>query len=332
MIRHRTSATAAFAGAVTFLLAGSALLAAGPAYAHGAPTDPVSRVAACGLTSEGLAGSPACRAAVAANGGQPLGSWDNLRVADVGGRDRQVIPDGKLCSAGLAAYAGLDLPRGDWPATTLAPGARFTLTYRSSIPHEGTFSLYLTRQGYSANTPLTWDDLDPEPFLTAKDPALENGAYRIPARLPAGRTGRHVLYTVWRNTSTPDTYYSCSDVVFPGRSAGQAKAAAPATRSASPSARASSPAPAPAPKRTPKPAAVPSAAPSPTASSPSPVPASTAADPGNASTVADTGSPLTPTTASLAGAAALAVAVTGAFLLRRRRTAVAGRPHRRHRR
>ncbi|MYV54493.1 chitin-binding protein, partial [Streptomyces sp. SID3212] len=62
MIRHRTSATAAFAGAVTFLLAGSTLLVAGPAYAHGAPTDPVSRVAACGLASEGLTGSPACRA------------------------------------------------------------------------------------------------------------------------------------------------------------------------------------------------------------------------------------------------------------------------------
>ncbi|MET9479551.1 lytic polysaccharide monooxygenase [Streptomyces sp. NPDC006638] len=329
MIRHRTSAPAAFAGAVTFLLAGSALLAAGPAYAHGAPTDPVSRVAACGLASEGLTGSPACRAAVAANGGQPLGSWDNLRVADVGGRDRQVIPDGKLCSAGLAAYAGLDLPRSDWPATTLVPGARFTLTYRSSIPHEGTFSLYLTRQGYSPDAPLTWDDLDPEPFLTAKDPALENGAYRIPARLPGGRTGRHVLYTVWRNSSTPDTYYSCSDVVFPGRSAGQARAAAtPATRTASPSPRASTPAP----KRTPEPAAVASPAPTPTPSSPSPVPASTAADPANASPVADTGSPLTPTTASLAGAAALAVAATGAFLLRRRRTAVAGRPPRRHRR
>ncbi|EFL35665.1 predicted protein [Streptomyces viridochromogenes DSM 40736] len=24
-----------------------------------------------------------------------------------------------------------------------------------------------------------------------------------------------MLYTVWQNSSTPDTYYSCSDVVFP---------------------------------------------------------------------------------------------------------------------
>lgn len=42
-----------------------------------------------------------------------------------------------------------------------------------------------------------------------------NGAYRIKAKLPSDRTGRHLLYTIWQNTSTPDTYYSCSDVVFP---------------------------------------------------------------------------------------------------------------------
>ncbi|WP_408055733.1 hypothetical protein [Streptomyces apricus] len=23
-----------------------------------------------------------------------------------------------------------------------------------------------------------------------------------------------MLYTIWQNTSTPDTYYSCSDVLF----------------------------------------------------------------------------------------------------------------------
>jgi chitin-binding protein len=34
-------------------------------------------------------------------------------------------------------------------------------------------------------------------------------------RLPTGRTGRHLIYTVWQNTDTADTYYSCSDVVFP---------------------------------------------------------------------------------------------------------------------
>ncbi|MEU7383348.1 lytic polysaccharide monooxygenase [Streptomyces sp. NPDC042207] len=189
------------------------LWAAGPARAHGAPTDPVSRVYACSPDG-GWAGTAACRAAVAANGGAPFAAWDNLRVANVGGRDRQVVPDGRLCSGGLPAYKGLDLARTDWPSTRLAPGARLTMSYASTIAHEGTFRLYLTRPGYDPTKPLTWSDLPERPFAEVKDAPLTGGAYRIGATLPADRTGRHVLFTVWQNSSTPDTYYSCSDVVF----------------------------------------------------------------------------------------------------------------------
>ncbi|MCX4587221.1 lytic polysaccharide monooxygenase [Streptomyces sp. NBC_01481] len=213
MIDHRrTVAAVALVGAVPLALTVT-LAAAGAAQAHGAPTDPVSRVAAC--SSEGVQrASAACRAAIAVNGGSAFEDWDNLRVADVRGRDRQFIPDGQLCSAGLDAYKGLDLPRTDWPATPLRAGSAFTLTYRSTIPHEGTFSLYLTRQSYDPAEPLTWDDLQSVPFAKARNPELRGGAYRISGRLPEGLTGRHVLYTIWRNSSTPDTYYSCSDVVM----------------------------------------------------------------------------------------------------------------------
>ncbi|MEU8468090.1 lytic polysaccharide monooxygenase [Streptomyces sp. NPDC029006] len=198
--------------------------AAGPARAHGAPTDPVSRVYACSPEGGGATRSAACRAAVAANGA-PFTAWDNLRVAGVAGRDRRVIPDGRLCSGDLPAYRGLDLARPDWPATRLTPGARLTLTYASTIAHTGTFRLYLTRPGYDPAKPLTWSDLPERPFAEVTDPPLRDGAYHIGATLPADRTGRQVLYTVWQNSSTPDTYYSCSDVVFPGR----AKAAGAAT-------------------------------------------------------------------------------------------------------
>lgn len=332
MIRHRTTAAAVFTG-VTFLL-GSALLTAGPAHAHGAPTNPLSRVAACGLASEGRTGTPACRAAVAAQGGLALGSWDNLRVAGVGGRDRQTIPDGTLCSGGLDAYRGLDLARGDWPTTTLRGGAGFTLTYRSSIPHEGTFRVYLTRPGYSSNAPLTWGDLDPAPFLTATDPPLENGAYRISGRLPGGRTGRHVMYTVWQNSSTPDTYYSCSDLVLTGGSTGDTGAAAPTKR-----------APVRKPASTPPTPAAPSASrpgrrtlsptPPPSSAVPSDAPAAAAAPsspgPVNASPVADSQFPVSPV-AAVTAAGTLAVAAAGMFLALKRRTATAGRTSRRHRR
>ncbi|GGM11626.1 hypothetical protein GCM10010129_64510 [Streptomyces fumigatiscleroticus] len=211
---HRNALVAAL---MTPLL--SPVWAAAPARAHGAPTDPVSRAVACSPEGGARARSAACRAVVTA-GGAPLTAWDNVRVANVNGKDRQVIPDGELCSAGLPAYRGLDLPRTDWPATRLSPGARLTLTYASTIPHSGTFRLYLTKPGYDPAKPLTCADLPVRPFATVTDPALTDGAYRITATLPADRTGPQVLFTVWRNSSTPDTYYSCSDVRFPAAEAG----------------------------------------------------------------------------------------------------------------
>lgn len=203
-------------GAVLFVAAPLLVTAAAvtPASAHGAPTDPVSRVSACSPEGGDRANSAACRAAIAANGA-PFTAWDNLRIAGVNGRDRQVVPDGKLCSGGLAAYRGLDLARADWPSTRLAPGGTLKLTYRSTIPHTGTFKLFLTKPGYDPKKPLTWADLPERPFASVTDPPLRDGSYRFSAKLPADRSGHHVLYTIWQNTSTVDTYYSCSDVVFP---------------------------------------------------------------------------------------------------------------------
>ncbi|GII25371.1 lytic polysaccharide monooxygenase auxiliary activity family 9 protein [Planosporangium mesophilum] len=212
MTARRTAAGIVLTVIASLLLTGLAA----PAHGHGALDNPVSRLVACGPDGGGDAQSAACRAAVAVSGALPFTNWDNLRVANVGGRDREVIPDGALCSAGLPAYRGLDLPRADWPATRLTPGATFGFTYRETIPHRGTFRLYVTRDSYDPTRPLSWGDLEAKPFLTATDPALTNGAYRMRGTLPAGKTGRHLIYTVWQNSSTPDTYYSCSDVVFAG--------------------------------------------------------------------------------------------------------------------
>ncbi|MEU4685389.1 lytic polysaccharide monooxygenase [Streptomyces xinghaiensis] len=222
MTAHRTAGPAVVAGAAALLLPA---LTAAPAAAHGAPTGPLSRAAACGPEGGAYARSAACRAAVAANKGQPLGAWDNLRRADTGGRERErrVIPDGRLCSAGLDAHRGLDTPRTDWPVTELSAGSRITLGYEGTIPHPGTFDLYLTRPGYDPSSPLTWSDLDSKPFASVTGPQLADGSYRIRGRLPADRTGRHLLYTVWRTTDSSDTYYSCSDLLLvPAGTAGAA--------------------------------------------------------------------------------------------------------------
>ncbi|MFI7152191.1 lytic polysaccharide monooxygenase [Nonomuraea sp. NPDC050022] len=196
------------------LLAGGPLLPAAPAGAHGALENPLSRAAACGTDSPLTKKSPACTAALAVSGTELPDEWDNLRVADVAGRDREVIPDGKLCSGGIEGFGGLDLARADWPATKLTAGAGFTFRYRGTIPHQGTFRLYVTADGYDPSRALKWSDLEKQPFLKVTDPALADGSYVMKGRLPAGKSGRHLIYTIWQNSDTPDTYYSCSDVVF----------------------------------------------------------------------------------------------------------------------
>jgi hypothetical protein len=227
MFRHHAAAAAAgFTAAV-------AVWPAPAAQAHGAPVNPVNRATVCAVagTGEDLA---VCRAALAANG-RPFGNFDNLRVPGVAGNDKQLIPDGKLCSAGLPDYRGLDLARADWPATTVGSGSTLAVRYRATIPHRGSFRIYLTRAGYNPLQALRWRDLRTDPIATVVDPPLRDGSYRMTARLPAGLTGRHVLYTVWQTSSTPDTYYSCSDLFLkpaPGAAGGSDRGpAAPGSRS-----------------------------------------------------------------------------------------------------
>ncbi|MFC4584900.1 lytic polysaccharide monooxygenase auxiliary activity family 9 protein [Sphaerisporangium corydalis] len=227
MLSRRVAVTLTAIGAAQLAFgapAGAAQLASGAAplvttAAHGALSKPVSRAAACGPEGGEAATSRACAAAVAKNGPDALDAWDEIRVPGVAGRDRQVIADGRLCSGGLVPFRGLDLARGDWPATTLAAGAAYDFTYRATIPHKGTFRMYVTKDGYSPTRPLTWAALESRPFLRVTDPRLSGGAYHMKGRLPKGKTGRHLIYTVWQNSDTPDTYYSCSDVVFAASSA-----------------------------------------------------------------------------------------------------------------
>ncbi|MFJ3417846.1 lytic polysaccharide monooxygenase [Streptomyces sp. NPDC086082] len=312
MTAHRT----AMAGAALAPLL-LTVWAAGPAQAHGAPTYPVSRVYACSPQGGSQAGSAACKAAIAANGA-PFTYWDNLRVPDINGRDRQLIPDGKLCSGGLPDYKGLNLARTDWPSTRLTPGAKLTMTYASTIAHTGTFKLYLTKAGYDPAKPLTWSELPTTPFAEVKDPPLTGGAYRIKATLPTGRTGRQLIYTIWQNSSTEDTYYSCSDVVFPGgttastpSSASSAGKAASKGRSASPSSSAVK-----------SPTAASSSAKAPasaTAQKASPTEESTA--PGSSPVASDTDASGGPSAPMMAGGAAAVLVLTGgaALALRLRR-------------
>ncbi|WP_051738456.1 lytic polysaccharide monooxygenase auxiliary activity family 9 protein, partial [Kitasatospora setae] len=209
-------ATAAARTAVP-LLAAAVLLgapAAGPAAAHGSLQDPLSRVQRCYLEGPEHPKSAACAAAIAAGGTQGAYDWEGVRIGDANGRHRELIPDGKLCSANDPEFAGFDLPRADWPATPLTPGTPYTFRFQATATHRGTFRLYLTKPGYDPTRPLRWSDLSDTPFLTATDPQPADGQYALPGTVPAGPSGRRLLYAIWQRSDSPEAFYSCSDVLL----------------------------------------------------------------------------------------------------------------------
>ncbi|WP_053913557.1 lytic polysaccharide monooxygenase [Streptomyces sp. TP-A0875] len=208
-------------------------LAAAPAAAHGSMGDPVSRVSQCHAEGPESPRSQACKAVVAAGGTQALYDWNGVRIGDAGGRHQELIPDGRLCSAGDPQFKGLDLARTDWPTTGVSSGA-YTFKYRVTAPHKGTFTVYLTKPGYDPSRPPAWSDLDlSAPVATSTDPVAADGFYTFSGTLPE-RSGTHVLYAVWQRSDSPEAFYSCSDVSFGGGSG--AVAAAPAPRAETPSA------------------------------------------------------------------------------------------------
>ncbi len=204
-----------------------AVLNAAPASAHGAMMKPGSRTFLCykdGLTPQGniVPKNQACAGAVAQSGDNSLYNWFSVLRSDGAGRTRGFIPDGKLCSGGNPSFAGYDGTGTSWPVTHLTSGANFSFSYNAWAAHPGWFYLYVTKDGWNPGQPLRWDDLEEQPFLTADHPQLTgqvgsvdahygwNGAY------PAGKSGRHIIYSVWKRSDSTETFYGCSDVTFDG--------------------------------------------------------------------------------------------------------------------
>jgi hypothetical protein len=136
------------------------------------------------------------------------------------------IPDGQLCSGGTGGpynFTAYNTPRSDWPYTRLTAGATITFDYNNWAKHPGTFYLYVTKDGYNpATKALGWGDLDPTPFASVTNPTSiggpgsDDGKYTWTAKLPAGKTGKHIIYSVWSRSDSTETFYNCSDVSFDG--------------------------------------------------------------------------------------------------------------------
>lgn len=226
MTRRKVGAALAV---LTMVLSGLAVavLTAAPASAHGAMMKPGSRTFFCwqdGLTPQGniVPKNQACSAAVAQSGANSLYNWFSVLRSDGAGRTRGFIPDGQLCSGGNPSYAGYDGTGTAWPVTHLTSGANFSFSYNAWAAHPGWFYLYVTKDSWNPDQPLRWDDLEDQPFLTVDHPPVTgqvgsvDGQYRWNGVYPAGKSGRHIVYSVWKRSDSAETFYGCSDVTFDG--------------------------------------------------------------------------------------------------------------------
>lgn len=226
MTRRRVGAALAV---LTMVLSGLtvAVLNAAPASAHGAMMTPGARTFLCwqdGLTPQGniVPKNQACSNAVNQSGANSLYNWFSVLRSDGAGRTRGFIPDGKLCSGGNPSFAGYDGTGTAWPVTHLTSGANFAFSYNAWAAHPGWFYLYVTKDGWNPDQPLRWDDLEDQPFLTVDHPQVTgqvgsvNGQYKWNGVYPSGKTGRHIIYSVWKRSDSAETFYGCSDVTFDG--------------------------------------------------------------------------------------------------------------------
>ncbi|MFB9234912.1 lytic polysaccharide monooxygenase [Plantactinospora siamensis] len=215
--------------ALAVLLSGAAaVILPHAASAHGSVIDPATRNYGCwqrwgdrfqdpAMATE----DPMCWQAWQANP-QTMWQWNGLYRNEVGGNPQAVIPDGQLCSAGHTQgglYDSLDAI-GPWKTTSI--GANFRIKLFDQAKHGADYiKVYVTRQGFNELTqPLRWADLELVGQI-GNTPAAQwtpetNGVSIQVAGSAPGRTGRHIVFTLWQASHMDQGYYLCSDVDFGG--------------------------------------------------------------------------------------------------------------------
>ncbi|MGP4110693.1 lytic polysaccharide monooxygenase auxiliary activity family 9 protein [Streptomyces sp. 4N509B] len=190
------------------------------AQAHGAISDPPSRVYGCYERWAGDWQNPAmaqedpmCYQAWQADP-NAMWNWNGLLRDGVGGNYQAAVPDGTLCSGGNTAggrYAALDEP-GPWQAKDVSN--TFTMNLLDNSHHGADFiRVYVTKQGFDPTTQrLGWGDLE---LVTEVGPMPTSPTTPFQVSAP-GRTGHHVVYTIWQASHLDQSYYHCTDVNFTG--------------------------------------------------------------------------------------------------------------------
>ena len=185
---------------------------------HGSVSDPVSRVYRIFQDNPETPRSDVSAAAIAVAGTQAFYDWHEVSRV-VPGYDPEsiapyqaIIPNGQLAGAGREKYAGLNLVRADWPATPVNPGP-YPVEFDAWVPHDPSYFLaFITRDGWSPDQPLRWEDLE---SLPGADRAVrDENYYRFNVDFPQ-RSGHHVLFVIWQRIDPAgEVFFSASDIDF----------------------------------------------------------------------------------------------------------------------
>lgn len=200
------------------------------AYSHGAVSWPISRQYQC-YKMGGFWGAvedipnSGCRASVKVSQQYPFIQWNEVAANPHPYNDpeaiKKAVPDGLLCAAGDIKKKGLDEPQtAGWKLTPIKTG-KMELTWDATAPHNpARYTIYITKQGAAfQNRALQWSDLEvlakgamPMPIKTSTPQQ-----YKIPVTIPAGRSGKAIIYSVWqREDAGNEGFFNCSDVQIQG--------------------------------------------------------------------------------------------------------------------
>ncbi|KAF4407485.1 MULTISPECIES: lytic polysaccharide monooxygenase [Streptomyces] len=139
-------------------------------------------------------------------------NWNGLYRNGVGGNFQSAVPNGQLCSGGNAEggrYRSMDAV-GPWHMTNIGNNFRIEL-YDQASHGADFFQVYVTKQGFNpATQQLGWGNLDLVKTTGRYAPA-QNISFDVSA---PGRSGRHIVYTIWQASHMDQSYYLCSDVNF----------------------------------------------------------------------------------------------------------------------
>lgn len=189
-----------------------------PAAAHGSVINPATRNYGCWerwgsdhLNPNMQQEDPMCWQAWQDNP-NAMWNWNGLYRDGVGGNHQAALPNGQLCSGGQAEggrYNSLDAV-GPWKTTDI--NNNFTVHLYDQASHGADyFEVYVTHQGFDPTTqPLGWGNLELV-HRTGSYAPNQNIQFNVHA---PNRSGRHVVFTIWKASHMDQTYYLCSDVNF----------------------------------------------------------------------------------------------------------------------